>query len=79
MTPTDRALIDAYARHSSQRAAGARTSALTPMSGLSPTRAHQRLVWLLSDTEAWEYAPATMRLIQRRARGRRPMGARPAA
>ena len=78
MTPADRALIDAYAARPARVDDGRRLNALTA-TGLSPTRAYQRLLWLLSDREAWEYAPMTMGLIQRRARRPRPRGARPAA
>ena len=66
MTDTDHALLDAYTAHPARVDDGRRMNALREASGLSPTRAYQRLVWLLTDPQAWEYAPATMGLIQRR-------------
>ena len=68
MTLADRALLDAYARHATEPTSrrGARDRALSAASGLSATRAHQRLVWLLDDPQAWAYAPSTLGLIRRR-------------
>ena len=79
MTPSDRALLDTYGRYAVEKRKGARQSALTAVSGLSPTRAYQRLLWLLTDPQAWEHAPMTMGLIQRRARRSQLTGARPSA
>lgn len=72
MIALDRALLDTYRTHATETRPGARTSALTAVSGLSPTRVHQRLLWLLTDPQAWEHDPVTMRLIASRVERGRP-------
>lgn len=66
MTDADRALLDTYAAHAQGHDDGRRTAALVAVSGLSATGAYQSLRWLLSDPQAWEHDPTTMRLIESR-------------
>lgn len=70
LSDLDRALIAAYRAHPADPDDGRRLTALAAL-GLSPTRAYQRLLGLLSAPEAWEHDPVTMSLIQRRLERRR--------
>lgn len=73
LTDTDRTLLAIEARTYTHR--GAHEQALYEETGLSPTRAYQRLNQLLDVPAAWEHAPTTMGRLHRqradRARSRR--------
>lgn len=73
LTSADRSLLAIEARTYAHR--GAHEQAIYEETGLSPTRAYQRLNQLISVPAAWEHAPSTMARLDRqraaRARSRR--------
>lgn len=66
MTPVDQALLDVQRRHANTTTPGVLERAMTEATGLSPTRAYQRLNALLDDEEAWAHDPVTVSLLRRR-------------
>lgn len=64
LTDTDRALIKAAATPYRER--GAEEAALVAITGLSPTRAYQRLNQLLTDPVAWAGEPMALSVLERR-------------
>lgn len=63
LTDTDRKLLEIEARTWTMR--GAHEQAIYEETGLSPTRAYQRLNQLLEMPAAWEHAPVTLGRLAR--------------
>ena len=64
LTDTDRALIKAAVQP--YRHDGGESLALEEITGLSTTRAYQRLSQLLDDPVAWAAEPAALSVLERR-------------
>ncbi len=72
MTPVDEQLLDVIAQHINHPRDGRLEQAVTERTGLSPTRAWQRVNVLLDDEDAWAAYPIAMGVLRsRRDRGSR--------
>lgn len=66
MTPTDATLLEVVAAHINRPRDGRMETAMTEATGLSPTRAWQRINRLLEDPDAWAAHPLTLGTLRRR-------------